>query len=210
MLTRQSTLCLALLAALAGCSSDELTDPFAPMALDIQLAPAAVTMSVSDTISAATRQLSLSATSLGLPVTTPHAEWTTSDASVAIVDSTGTVRAVGLGSATITARVNGEKAHAQIAIVHDVARLSVTPLSLDGIVGDTIQVTASALDASGVLVPGTAYTFTSTDPTALAVTRTGNRTATAILRRAGAVGLVVTAGGQAKTVSGTAIAPPTG
>ena len=199
-----SLICTLVLA----CSSDELTDPNAPLALAIAVVPATTAISVSDTITPAnTVKLTLTATSLGKPVTAPRAEWTSSNSAIAVVDSTGLVRAVGIGSAVITARVNGEKATSGITVQHDVSLVTLSPSSLSGVVGDTIVVTASALDSKGGLVAGTAYAFTSTNPTTGAVSRTGNRTASIVLLKAGAIGVTVTAAGKSATVTGTATAP---
>lgn len=194
-------------AFLVACSSDELTDPNAPFGLAIFVAPTATFISVSDTITPAnTVQLTLTATSLGKPVTAPRAEWTSSNSTIAVVDSTGLVRAIGIGSAVITARVNGEKATSSITVKHDVALVSLSPPSLGGLVGDTISVTASALDSKGELVAGTAYSFASTDTTTGAVSRTGNRTARIVLLKPGAIGVTASAAGKSATATGTATA----
>jgi alpha-amylase len=205
-----SAICIALACAFAiACSSDDsLTDPNAPMGLAITVQPSAVTIAVSDTVTAAdASRLTLEATSLGKPVTTPRAEWTSSNPSVATVDSTGNVRAIAFGTATITARVNGAKATTTVTVTQRVAAVKLSPSSLLGLVGDTITVTASAVDVAGVLVPGTAYAFSSLDATTTSVTRTGNRTARVLLLKAGAIGVAVAAGGRAATATGTAAAP---
>ena len=190
-----------------ACSSDELTDPNAPFALAIAIEPTATSISVSDTITPSNSvQLALTATSLGKPVTAPRAEWTSSNAAIAIVDSSGLVRATGIGSAVITARVNGEKATSSITVKHDVALVTLSPPTLGGVVGDSIIVTASALDSKGELVAGTAYSFASTDSTTGAVSRTGNRTARIVLLKAGAIGVTVSAAGKSASVTGTATA----
>lgn len=195
---------LPLILALAGaatglaCSSDEdATDPFAPMNLEIFLTPPALQLAVADTITTANSvKLILSATSLGFPVVTPHAEWTSSDRTVAIVDSTGLVQAVGLGLVTITARVNGEKAQTTVSVVRRVVSVTLTPQTFQGLVGDTTTVAATAVDAQGLAVGGTAFVFTSTDPTAVSVVRTGNQTAKITLLKPGSAGVTVAAGGQ--------------
>lgn len=199
-----SLICTLVLA----CSSDEITDPNAPFGLGIAVEPASASISVSDTITPAnTVKLTLTATSLGRPVTAPRAEWTSSNSAIAVVDSTGLVQAVGIGSAVITARVNGEKATSAITVQHDVALVTLSPSPLSGVVGDSIVVTASALDSKGGLVAGTAYSFASTDSTTGAVARTGNRTARILLLKAGAIGVTVSAAGKTATVTGTATAP---
>lgn len=191
-----------------GCPSDDtLTDPNAPMALGLTIQPAVVTISTGDSVTVgSSAQLSLLATSLGQPVATPRASWTTSNASVAIVDANGVVRAVTIGTVTITARVNGTKATATVNVVHDVATLELSPTALTGAVGDSIVVTAAALDSRGSLVPGTVYSFSPMDSTTASVTRIGNQTALVVLLEAGPVGIRVTAGGHTATAIGTATA----
>ncbi len=167
------------------------------MDLAIALTPPAVQLAVADTITASDNiKLALSATSLGFPVLTPRAEWTSSNKAVAIVDSTGLVQAIGLGPATIQARVNDEKAATAVTIVRRVVSVALTPTSVLGAVGDTAVLTAQALDASGLLVGGTAYAFSTTDPTVASVTRTGNQTVLVRLLKTGSATVAVTADNQ--------------
>ena len=195
---RLLTLALVGAATVSACSDqDTLTDPFAPLNLVITLTPSAVQILVTDTITASDNtQLLLTATSLGFPVVTPHAEWSTSTPSVALVDSNGRVQAIGLGVATITARVNGEKANTVVAVAKRVVNATLTPTTFQGLVGDTAVLTATAVDAQGLTVGGTSFVFTSLDPTGVSVTRTGNTTAKITLLKAGSSGVSVLAGGQ--------------
>lgn len=100
------------------CSSDSLTDPNAPPGLTLKLTPSADTIFVGDTIAtAAPVQLLLSAKSIGLPVQTPSGVvWTSANPSVATVSGTGLVSAVALGTTTVTARVNDERATSTIVV----------------------------------------------------------------------------------------------
>jgi hypothetical protein len=66
-----------------------------------------------------------------------------------------------------------------------------------------VAVTASALDASGVLVPGTIYVFSSGDASTATVTQTGTRTARVTFLKAGAARVNVKADGQTASVTGT-------
>lgn len=102
------------------CSSDSLTDPNAPPGLALTLTPAIDTIFVGDTIATASPvTLTLSATSLGRPVQTPKGvEWTSSNPAVATVSPAGVVSAVALGTTTVTARVNGERARSAIVVAH--------------------------------------------------------------------------------------------
>ena len=189
---------------LAACAADT-TDPFAPFGLELALTPTVDTIFVADTLTGAnSSQLKLSATSFGSAVTTPTGvEWTSSDPSIATVSSSGVVLARGLGSVTIKARINSTTADANITVANRVTRLTASLESFTNFVGDTVQFTASALDRDGVLVPGTAYTFTSDDPTVAAVTSPSNRTARVVFLKAGLAKVTARADGQAVSVSGT-------
>jgi alpha-tubulin suppressor-like RCC1 family protein len=188
----------------AACSRDT-TDPFAPLALALTVAPSVDTIFVSDSIVGAdAKKLTVSATTLGRPIPTPTGlEWTTSDPTVVAVGSDGTVRALSVGTATVTARVNSSRATATIVVAYRVRTLSLTPTSLAGVAGDTLTVTASARDASGVLVPGTAYTFASPDTSIATVTATGTQTARVKLVKQGTARVTVKAGGQTVDLTGT-------
>src|SRR5512141_632867 len=102
---------------------------------------------------------------------------------------------VGIGTTTVTARVNASKATATVVVAYRVKTVSLSPASLAGVAGDTLTVTASAVDAAGALVPQTAYAFSSADQSIATVTSTGPRTAKVTLVKAGAARVNVTAAG---------------
>ena len=108
---------LFIIAAGLACSSDSLTDPNAPPGLSLKLSPSADTIFI-DTLGTATPvQLTLTAKSLGLPVQAPTGVvWTSANPSVATVSGTGLVSAVALGTTTVTARVNDERATSTIIV----------------------------------------------------------------------------------------------
>lgn len=191
-------LALPCAAALLACpSDDDLTDPFAPMDLTIQLAPAQVQLLISDTVTASDNtQLQLRATSLGFPVLPPRARWTTSNPNVALVDSSGRVQALRLGVATITARVNGETSNSVVVVGNAVTGVTLLPSTASGAVGDTTTLTASAVGSNGLLVGGTVYVFSMTDPSVASLTRTGNQTVKLNLLKVGTTRVFVTASGQ--------------
>lgn len=203
---------LLILTALAtggvgACSRDNTTDPFAPLALALTVSPAVDTIFVSDSIVAAdATKLTVAATTLGRAIPTPTGlEWTTSDPTIVVVAADGTVRALSVGTATVTARVNASRATATIVVAYRVRTVSLTPASLTGIAGDTLTVTASALDGSGALVPGTAYAFSSPDTTIATVTATGARAARVTLVKPGTARVTVKAAGQTASATGTVL-----
>ena len=189
----------------AGCSSDSTTNSFAPLALSLSLSPSVDTIFVSDTIFATnTGSLSLSAASLGRLVQTPAGvEWTSSDPAVATVSATGVITPHSMGTTTVTARVNSSKARATVVVAYAVTQLSLSTTSLAGFVGDTILLAASALNAKGVLVPGTAYSFKAADPSVASVTIAAPRTARVVLLKSGVATVNVTAGGKTASATGT-------
>ncbi len=109
---------LVIVATCIACSGDSLTDPFAPPGLALALTPTVETIFIGGTAqNASSAALTLSATSMGRSVSTPSGvEWTSSDPNVAVVDSTGVVTAVSLGTTTVTARVNDERAKATVVV----------------------------------------------------------------------------------------------
>ena len=183
---------------LACSDGGSVTDPHAPMGLALSLSPSADTIYVADTLTDRdTVQLALRATSLGLQVKEAlGAEWTSSDPGVAVVDSAGGVHARGVGTATITARVNDERATATVVVARRAITVQLSPSAVTGLAGDTVVVTASALDAGGALVPGTQYAFGVSDATIARVERTGNQTARVIFLKAGTTQVWVAAAGQ--------------
>jgi len=189
-----------------ACSGDSVTNPFAPLALELFLAPSVQTILVPDSIRLTSSRLSLSATSLGIPITTPKGVvWESSDPTVAFVDSSGTIFPVRLGTTEVTARINSARATSTVVVAYKATRVVISPLTLLGHVGDTLQVTASALDASGFLVPGMVYAFASGDPTTAIVTRTGNQTARMTFLKVGTARVNVTSGGQTATLAGPVV-----
>jgi hypothetical protein len=109
---------LVILAMCIACSSDSLTDPFAPPGLALKLAPEVATIFVGGaTQNASSVALTLTATSMGRSVSTPRGvAWTSSNPSVAVVDSTGVVTAISLGTTSVTARVNDERATSTVVV----------------------------------------------------------------------------------------------
>ncbi|MGE5101534.1 MAG: Ig-like domain-containing protein [Deltaproteobacteria bacterium] len=188
-----------------ACSSDSLTDSNAPPGLALKLAPSIDTIFIADTITSANSvALSLSATSLGRSVTTPTGvEWSSSDPGVAVVSPSGVVTPVAIGATTITARVNAERATTTVVVAFRATRLAIAPTTLVGLAGDTVLVSASALDPAGTLVAGTVYSFSSGDPTTAAVAQTGTRAARVVFLKPGNARVNVTAAGQTATATGT-------
>jgi hypothetical protein len=198
---------LASASLLVACPGDYVTNPFAPMALELFLAPSVQTIFVPDTIPEATPvRLGLFATTLGRAITTPKGVvWESSDPSVAYLDSSGAIFPAKLGTTEVTARINLTRATSTVVVAIQATRVLITPLVFLAHVDDTLTVTASAVDDAGLLVSGMAYAFSSGDPATATVTRTGNQTAFVRFLRVGTARLNVTSGGHTATSTGSVI-----
>lgn len=108
----------------------------------------------------------------GRPVT-----WTTSDASVATVGTSGTVTGVAVGTATITAMSEGVSGSA-VVNVHEpptapVASVSVEPATAVVDVGKTVQLTATPRDSNGASLSDRPVMWASSAPAIATVSGSG-------------------------------------
>jgi uncharacterized protein YjdB len=126
--------------------------------------------------------------------------WTSSNTAIATV-SGGTVSLVKQGTATITVAGGGVSAAATVTVNAPappvVSAVVVTPSSLSLKVGQTSQLTATAVDASGNAMPGASISWTSSNTRMATVSGAGMVQAMV----AGAVIMTATSGGHAATSS---------
>lgn len=100
--------------------------------------------------------------------------WTSSQPAVASVSSTGEVRALAAGSATITASGAGKSAEVAVTVSRaPVATVTVDPTTLALRVGATGQLTATARNADGATIAGAAIAWLSSAPAVATVSSTG-------------------------------------
>lgn len=101
--------------------------------------------------------------------------WTTQDPTVATVDATGQVTAVGPGTVAISATTDGVSGSATISVSDvPVQSVTVSPSLVPQLpTGSTIQLTATALDAMGAAIPGRTASWRSDAPTVASVDSTG-------------------------------------
>lgn len=125
--------------------------------------------------------------------------WTSSDETIATVDG-GVVRAVGTGTADVTASVtvNGTiyTATCKVTVTQPVTGVSVNPAALNLTEGETRTLTANVSPSTA---SDPAVTWTSSNPAVAAVD--GNGVVTAL--RAGSATITATAGGQSATCTVT-------
>lgn len=184
---------------------DSVTNPFIPPALRLEITPAVDTLFLSDTaVLLDRRQLDVAAFSVNFPIATPSGVvFSSLTPNVVSVDTIGFVAPVSIGTGTIQARINGIKTTSTVVVLPKVVSIAFDPTPLTGAVGDTLLLTASALDNRGQLASGTAYTFRASDPSRAIVQQFGTRVARIIPLQTGTLTIIVTAGRKTASVSAT-------
>jgi len=111
--------------------------------------------------------------SLGNVLTGRAVTWASNNSAVT-VNGNGLVTGAGSGSATITATSEGKSGTATVTVTTvPVASVTVTPASANLQTGQTVQLTATARDASGNPLSGRVMTWTSTNTSIATVNGSG-------------------------------------
>ena len=106
--------------------------------------------------------------------------WESGDAAVATVDASGLVMAVANGNATITATSGSVSGNATVTVAQEASTVTVTPAAASiAVLGDTVRLTAEALDANGNAVSGAEFSWESSDGAVATVDASGLVTAVA-------------------------------
>lgn len=114
----------------------------------------------------------------GAVVTGRTVTWSSASPSVATVSTSGLVSAVGIGSAVITATVDGINGTLTISVATDVATVQVTPTTATLTEGSpTQQYTATPRNAANTALTGLTATWASLDTTIATVSASGLVTA---------------------------------
>ena len=141
----------------------------------------------------------------GNPLSGRAVSWTTSNATVATVSSSGLVTGGAAGSATITATSESQSATSAISVTSvPVASVSVTPASASLSTGRTTQLTATPRDASGNPLSGRAVSWTTSNGAVATVSSSGLVTGAA----AGSATITATSEGQIGTSAITVTSVP--
>ncbi|MFC1575920.1 Ig-like domain-containing protein, partial [Gemmatimonadota bacterium] len=140
----------------------------------VEVTPSSVTL-----VAAQTQQLTATARDAsGNVLTGRAAAWASSDENVATVEVGGLVTAVGVGSATITATIEGISGTASVTVSPvPVASVEVTPSSASLAPGQRVQLSSTARDASGNVLSGRSVTWASSDEGVATVDTEGRVTA---------------------------------
>ena len=170
MPVRQPQFLLVAAVALAGMTwasgcGDGATEPTPPppdppRPTTVTVTPATAQLAaLSATVRLAARVLDQNGQAMsGTPVS-----WTSSDASVAAVDASGLVTTAGNGTATITATAGSASGSATVTVAQEVRAVAVSPPTGTLLEGDTLRLSAEAVDANGHAVAGAEFAWTSGD-----------------------------------------------
>ena len=142
-----------------------------------RLEPATLTLGVGD--SAVLRAVPLDAN--GRPLPDRPAVFTSGAPTVLSVSASGVVRALAAGTGVVFASIDGRVASAQITITAPaVAAVQVTPPVASLIINSTLDLTATARDARGVVLAGPTVSWSSSNPVVAVVSSTGRVRALAL------------------------------
>ena len=122
-----------------------------------------------------TRQLAAEAVDANdNPVGDASLSWSSSDESVVTVNAAGLVTAVGNGAATVTATTGTRLANADFSVAQVAAAMSVSPAAARLLpLGDTLRLSAEALDANEHVVEEAEFTWESSDEAIATVSSSG-------------------------------------
>ena len=130
--------------------------------------------------------------------------WSTSDTSVARVDSTGLAVATGKGMAVISAKVGEAVGRATLTVMQDVNEIVLEPVSHEMLPGDTLRITAMAFDAEGASIDDAVFLWASSDESVATVDQSGLVAAV----DTGTAKVTASAGGAEASAQITVTAPP--
>jgi len=151
----------------------------------------------------------------GAPLSGQKVSWSSSSNSIVTIDSTGMAKAMGAGSATITAACGGKSGTAAVTVTGGStpgapATITITPSSASLQVGGTQLFTASVKDAGGNVLTGETVSFSSSN---LLVGTIGNLTGIVTALATGTTTITATDGSLHATATLTVAAtqpPPSG
>ncbi|PYP46446.1 MAG: hypothetical protein DMD42_04275 [Gemmatimonadetes bacterium] len=151
--------------------SDTATITVVPAAVaSVKVTPAVVSLLVG----AAVQLSATTADSAGNLLAGRSISWSSSDATVASVSTSGLVTSVAQGSASITATSEGQSTAVPVTVTTvPVASLQVSPASANMFVGQTLSLTATPKDAAGNTLTGRPVTWASSSPSVATVSNTG-------------------------------------
>ena len=99
--------------------------------------------------------------------------WASGDTLVATIDSAGVVTATGGGATMVTARTGEAVGAAAVTVMQAAGSVQVSPAADTMAVGDTVRLSAEAVDANGNAIAGAAFTWSSSNASVASVDASG-------------------------------------
>jgi len=209
---RTAILMVGLAVAATACSggdrsTQEVYTPSGPRQLPtngvatVQLTPSRASL----VLGGKTRLNALPVDGSGSPVSGLNISWKTSNAGVATVSDSGDIRAVGIGSANVTATVDNVAANATVVVsAVPVASVAVSLAANSIQVGGTTQATATTKDSTGAVLSDRLVSWSSSAPSVATVSSSGLVTGVS----AGSVTITATSEGKSGAASATVTPAP--
>ena len=167
----------------------------------VAVAPATANVFVGDALDLGAQARDIS----GTVIVGRNVEWRSSDERIAVVSSTGRVRALAAGQVLITARVDGAEGSSAIATtVEPVLTVTVDPATLSLLPATSATLVATTRGRNGVPLSGRPVVFTSLDPSIATVNQSGGVNAI----RTGTTTITVTSEGRQAIVPVTVSPAP--
>jgi uncharacterized protein YjdB len=168
----------------------------------VTVSPAAATIPMLDTVSF----VAIARDIVGGVITGRTVTWTSSNNAVASV-SAGAVAANALGSAVVSATVDGVSGAAQVDVTLPRAvSMTISPLSPTLQEGDTLRFTGTAYDKNGNAIAGKPISYSSSNSSALIIDAVG--LALAVDARFGSVSVVATSPEGISAITSVSISAP--
>ena len=180
--------------------------PPPPVVTSVTVSPASASVAVGAT---STLQATV-ADQNGNVMTGQTVSWSTNNAALATVSSSGVVSGVAAGSATITAASSGKSGTAAITVTAGpppapvVTTVTVSPVSASVVAGSTVNLQATVKDQNGNVMTGQAVTWSTGNSAAATVNSSGVVTGVA----AGSATITATSSGKSGTAAITVTAAP--
>ncbi|WP_309670006.1 Ig-like domain-containing protein [Gemmatimonas sp.] len=141
----------------------------------------------------------------GAPLSGRVVTWTVSDASIAVVDSTGALTALAPGGTTVTAASEGRTATAAVFVTSvPVATVVLTPSSTSIVEGQTTQLRVETRSSTGVVLSGRTIAWSSSNASVASVSSSGLVTGVAM----GTTTITASSEGRSGSASVTITARP--
>ena len=135
----------------------------------VEVTPSEATLALGDTIRFNARAEDAN----GFPIEDALFGWSSSDANVVEVDSAGLVRSLGEGEATITAVSDAASGTAAVEVSPPAGAVHVTPSEAAVVVGDSLRLSAIAIDPDGAELVGVTFVWMSSDESVVTVAADG-------------------------------------